>query len=331
MKRLLAYLLTLTSLAGVVAAYPPDRATEFPDNVYWGDTHIHTNLSMDAYLAGNRALGPEEAYRFAQGKSVTTSTGLVAKLSRPLDFVVIAEHASNMGVMQELDAVNPELLQTILGKKWMSILKEINRTAAPAPKKSTQLSLALTEASLSEGAALSNKAQQTIWERSALLADQFNRPGQFTAFIGYEWTQTFYNLHRVVIYKDGAETAGKARPFSQFDSSDPEDLWRFMENYERDRGGEVLAIPHNGNLSKGVMFALEDTKGQPLSSDYAKMRNRWEPLFEMTQVKGDSETHPSLSVTDEFADYERIEAHGNTNDTEDWSEQVKSKRGAYPL
>ena len=136
------------------------------------------------------------------------------------------------------------------------------------------------------------------------LADKHNNPGIFTAFIGYEWTQLFYMAHRVVIFKDDARKANMVMPFSQYDSNDPEDLWAYLSDYEETTGGDVLAIPHNGNLSSGIMFALEDANGNAISENYAKVRSRWEPLFEVTQMKGDSETHPLLSPEDAFANYE---------------------------
>jgi hypothetical protein len=314
-----ALLIFLTTLAygqssdkGSAVAYSKESRTTYPNQVYWGDTHIHTNLSMDAYLAGNRTLGLEEAYRFAKGLPVKTSTGLQAQLQRPLDFIVIADHASNMGVMQACEDMDPTLLSSSLGSKWARLLAAINKNKSSDNKKFVELSLDLTRASLSAGQALSESAQLSVWKRSAQLADQHNTPGQFTAFIGYEWTQTPYNLHRVVVYKDDASKAAKVRPFSAFDSNDPEDLWRYMARYEQHWGGEILAIPHNGNLSQGVMFALEDAQGRPISASYAKVRDRWEPLYEVTQIKGDMETHPTLSITDEFADFERIEALDTT-------------------
>ena len=285
--------------------YSPAVGTSYPINVYWGDTHLHTNLSLDAYNYGNRGLGPEEAYRFAKGERVKAHNGMNAQLRRPLDFLVIADHASNMGVMNGLEAGNPDLLSSEVGADWASRLKEINEAAENDAFKATELSVKLFLDGILEDIVADDRYQHFVWQESAALADKHNDPGKFTAFIGYEWTQLFYNLHRVVIFKDGAKKAGQVIPFSQYDSSDPEDLWRYLEAYQAETGGEVLAIPHNGNLSTGVMFALEDAKGNPFSRDYAKTRSRWEPLFEVTQTKGDSETHPILSPTDEFADYEK--------------------------
>ena len=152
------------------------------------------------------------------------------------------------------------------------------------------------------------KIQRTVWDRQLAAAEKFNDPGRFTALIGFEWTsinnmQNPSNLHRVVIFKDGADRAGQVLPFSTFDSPDPERLWEYMAGYEERTGGSVLAIPHNGNLSNGLMFAIERLNGQPLDKAYAEARMRWEPLYEVTQIKGDGEAHAKLSLTDEFADY----------------------------
>ena len=302
--------------------YSPSTSATYPTGVYWGDTHLHTNLSVDAYSMGNKALGPEQAYRFARGEAVTANNGSVAQLDRPLDFLVVADHASNMGLMQSLEARSPEVLDSKLGKIFASQFDEIKRTAGVDKKKSHQLSEQLVRDSVFLGKVLGQQSQQTLWKSLAMLADQYNNPGQFTAFIGYEWSQIVYNLHRVVIFKDDANKAGEVVPFDQFDSRDPEDLWAFMSDYENQFGGEVLAIPHNGNLTSATMFALEDASGRPLSTEYAKTRSRWEPLFEVTQIKGDSETHPVLSPQDRFADYERVPVQ-ETHDDE--IEKVKKQ------
>ena len=287
-------------------SYSPYGDQSYSSNVYWGDTHLHTNLSVDAYNFGNRRLGPEEAYQFAKGEVVRAHNGMDARLSRPLDFLVIADHASNMGVMNGLEAENPDLLNSEIGVRWAPRLKKINESTKTDVVKSTALSQKLFYDGFLEGIVADDWYRHSVWQKNITLADKYNDPGTFTALIGYEWTQAFHNLHRVVIFRDSADKANQVIPFSQYDSSDPEDLWRYLNAYQIKTGGEVLAIPHNGNLSTGVMFALEDTKGNPLSRDYAKTRSRWEPLFEVTQIKGDSETHPLLSPNDEFADYETM-------------------------
>ena len=316
-KRITGYVILAILLASRVVAetlpeetsakhYSPNVGKSYPANVYWGDTHVHTNLSVDAYNFGNRKLGPEEAYRFAKGKIVTAHNGMQARLHRPLDFLVIADHASNMGVMNGLEAENSALLSSEVGRRWAPRLKAINESAKTDAAKSTNLSNKLFLDGFLEGVVANDAFLHSVWKNAVKTADEHNNPGKFTALIGYEWTQSFNSLHRVVIFKDGAEKASQVIPFSQFDSSDPEDLWAYMDRYQITTGGEILAIPHNGNLTAGIMFALEDAKGNSLSKNYAITRSRWEPLFEVTQIKGDSETHPLLSPADEFADFETM-------------------------
>ena len=145
-----------------------------------------------------------------------------------------------------------------------------------------------------------------VWHQTIEAAEKFNEPGKFTAFIGYEWTSLLKgnNLHRVVIYKDGGNEARQTLPFTLEDSADPERLWDAMQAYEEKTGGDLLAIPHNGNLANGIMFDVETLSGKPIDKDYASRRQQWEPLYESTQIKGDGEAHPFLSPDDEFADYE---------------------------
>lgn len=293
----------------------------YPDNVYWGDTHLHTNLSIDAYIFGNRRLGIEEAYRFAKGEKVTASSLNTVQLRRPLDFLVIADHASNMGLMQKLEAKDLSVISSALGKEWVSRLQEI---ASSDNSEAVERSLHLSVFGFDSGQVLSDIEQQSIWKKVTELADIYNDSGTFTALIGYEWTESLFNLHRVVIFKDDAEKVSQIKPFSKFDSMDPIDLWQYLDDYEKKYGGEALAIPHNGNLSQGVMFALEDTTGLLLSPEYAKMRSRWEPLFEVTQIKGDSETHPLISPADQFAEFERLSIN---NDSLWEQEAINKKRG----
>ena len=320
--------------------HSPEISRAYPTNIYWGDTHLHTNLSWDAYNFGNKKLGPEEAYRFAKGETVTIHNGMEMRLSRPLDFLVIADHASNMGVMDGLAKGEAEVLKSTLGKRLSAKLKEINKTASTDPEQSKKLSYQLFLDGFIEGVVTEDRYRRSVWDDVTTLADKHNKPGQFTALIGYEWTQPFYMLHRVVIFKDDVDKVSRVTPFSQYDSNDPEDLWAYLEAYEVTTGGEALAIPHNGNLSSGIMFALEDAKGNSISKHYAKSRSRWEPLYEVTQIKGDGETHPLLSPTDEFADYETwtqdipiyyvkewVEKRGYT-DYESWVEKHSQAKDA---
>ena len=305
-----------------VKHYSPALNQTYPDHVYWGDTHLHTSLSWDAYNAGNR-LGPDIAYRYAKGETITANDGLPAQINRPLDFLVVADHANNMGVRQGFGVKDPRVLSSDLGRRVFDQIEKLAGMADSDEKK--QLSFAIFQAGFLDGNMAEISYHQSIWDSVISLADQHNDPGRFTAFIGYEWTQTFYNLHRVVIFKDDASKAGQVIPFSQYDSSDPEDLWAYLSSYEQQTGGEVLAIPHNGNMSRGVMFALEDVNGNVFSEEYARMRSRWEPLYEVVQTKGDGETHPVVSPNDEFADYERNSFAPLKADS--WQEATKKKRG----
>ena len=272
----------------------------FAEGVYWGDTHLHTSFSTDAGMVGNR-LGPEVAYRFALGEEIVTNSGLRARLIRPLDFLVISDHAENLGLASMIEESNPELMKSAWGKKVHDMVK--------AGKGYDAFRLWGMEA-LSQNTDRINspKMQRTAWERQIEAAERYNDPGRFTALIGFEWTsinnqQQPSNLHRVVIFKDGGEKARQVLPFSTFNSPDPEDLWEYLAAYEEKTGGTVLAIAHNGNLSNGLMFQTQRLNGKKLDRKYAETRARWEPLYEVTQIKGDGETHPFLSPNDEFADY----------------------------
>ena len=276
------------------------RNGAFAEGLYWGDTHLHTSYSTDAGMIGN-GLGPEQAYRFARGEEVLTSTGQRARLIRPLDFLVISDHAENLGLAPMIAEANPDLLATEYGKRFSDMVQ--------AGEGYQAFRLWGTEGLAQNRDIIdSPKMQRTVWDRQIKTADAFNEPGVFTTLIGFEWTsinnlENPSNLHRVVIFKDDAAKAGRVIPFSTFDSNDPEDLWEYMERYETEVGGSVLAIPHNGNLSNGLMFNVERLNGSPIDRAYAEIRVRWEPLVEVTQIKGDGEAHPKLSPSDEFADY----------------------------
>jgi len=280
--------------------YSPYPDKTFPNRVFFGDTHLHTSYSTDAGMIGN-TLGPEEAFRFARGEQVTSSTGLPAKLGRPLDFLVVADHAENFGLAPAIAESNPELLKSEWGRKVYDFVKAGDLT------KAFDTWLAAVN-SLKDPLKEQTGLAKSMWEKSTAAAEKFNEPGRFTTFIGFEWTlmPNGNNLHRNVIFRDGKEKAEQVLPFSVYDSQDPEDLWKWMGAYEKKTGGRMLAIPHNGNLSNGLMFDdVTLTNKKPLDRDYAERRMRWEPLVEVTQMKGDGETHPRLSPTDEFANFER--------------------------
>ena len=261
--------------------YSPYVDQHFPNRVFWGDTHCHTSFSFDAGFL--TTLGPDVAYRFARGEEVTSTTGVRAKLQRPLDFLVVSDHAEFIGLPDMLREGNPDLLATEVGKRWHTMIQAGGREAVKAGIEAVLAIFKRQEVYKDE------RITRSVWERVTAIATKYNEPGKFTAFNGFEWTSApgmGNNLHRVVIFRDGAERANKVVPFSAFDSENPEDLWNYMANYEQKTGGQILAIPHNGNLSNGRMFALADLLGNPLTRAYAETRSRWEPLAEVTANQG---------------------------------------------
>jgi len=286
--------------------YSPYAGRGFPSRVYWGDTHVHTGLSVDAGAFGN-TLGLDEAYRFARGEEVTTATGLRARLSRPLDFLVVADHSDSMGMFLDLVAGKPNILADPIGKDWHERLQAGDGVAV-----AMELIGLFAQGDFPEALyyAPDTKAYKDVWQRTVDAAEEFNAPGVFTAFIGYEWTSLVQgaNMHRVVIYRDDGDMGRQMMPYTTYPplgSPNPRDLWRWLDRYETQTGGDVLAIAHNGNLSNGIMFPLEaQYDGRVLDQEYVNSRIKWEPLYEITQIKGDGETHPFLSPDDEFADYE---------------------------
>ena len=283
--------------------YSPNVDQNYPTRVFWGDTHLHTSQSVDAVLFGN-TLGPEEAYRFARGEEITSSTGQRVQLNRPLDFLVVADHSENYGTMAAVLAGNPEMMEDSTLKRWHDLM---HQGPEGGLKVYGELVVALGKGQPLPGPLNNPKTFRSLWERNTAIAEKYNDPGRFTALIGYEWTSNTSgnNLHRVVIFRDGAEKANQVVPFSAFDSDNPENLWKALDAYEQKTGGSVLAIPHNGNLSNGRMFEIVDFAGNPITRKYAETRAHWEPLYEATQIKGDGETHPYLSPNDEFANFER--------------------------
>ena len=304
--------------------------SNFAEGVYWGDTHLHTSYSTDAGMFGNK-LGPEEAFRFARGEEVLTSHGMRARLIRPLDFLVVADHAENLGLAPFIDESNPELLKSEWGRMVHDMVKAGNSRGAFQ----AWLSDAIT---VGKDPINNPRMNRAVWDREIDFADKYNEPGRFTALIGFEWTSIATqkapgNLHRVVIFKDGANKAGQVLPFSTFDSYDPEDLWDYMASYEAKTGGSVLAIAHNGNVSNGLMFPLKRLNGRDVNREYAEMRARFEPLYEVTQIKGDGEAHPFLSPKDEFADYgtwDKSDIAG-FKPKEDWMLQYEYARSALQI
>ena len=313
-------------------SYSTGINTDYPKQVFFGDLHLHSNISADAQSMGNLLLTSADAYRFARGEKVVASNGLPAKLKRPLDFLAVTDHAEFMGIYRMFNLQDPRLMSTPLGQAWRE-------------KYGSSISQeALEQGPIDEGAGnpilefvvsindpnperdnYPNAIKTAIWTDVARTADEFNSPGVFTAFSAYEWTAMYEgnNLHRCVILKDNADVVTDWLPYSAQSSSNPEHLWAALNEYEQLTGGEALSIPHNGNLSNGLMWDTTTLKGDPLDQDYAEARMRWEPIAEVTQIKGDSETHPSLSPDDPFADFERWDEYNISN-------TVKTTPDMYP-
>jgi len=299
---------SVLSLASEVQDTPPDYSPyagrNFPTQVYFGDTHHHTANSGDAFMNGDR-LSPAQAYRFARGEEVMSSSGIPVALDRPLDFLVISDHAEGLGVMYEVYNGNPVMMADETLARWNKMMKAGGSEAAEAQNELVSAQAQGTLPGPITDPEIAGPLQKTVWHAYTETAEQYNAPGQFTAMIGYEWTSVpgGNNLHRNVLFRDNKDRADQAMPFTAWQSENPEDLWQWMADYEQKTGGRLLAIPHNGNLSNGLMFALKDFEGASLNEDYAARRARWEPLQEVMQTKGNSETHPVLSPNDEFADY----------------------------
>jgi len=324
MKIIIPVLLMFIAQSAVAQIPPPKDAEDVLSDAYtgksyspyasrqtaivplWGDSHLHTDISMDAGAFGNR-LGLDEAYQFARGEQVTSSSGIAARLSRPLDWLVVADHSDNMGFFPDMLSGAAHILQDPTGRDWYD---RVNRGEGVSV--AIELIGLFSQGNFPETLMYTpdSAPYKSAWARTVEAAERYNEPGRFTAFIGYEWTSlvTGNNMHRVIVYRDGGDKGGQMVPFTTIKplgSINPRDLWKWLETYEATTGGDVLAIAHNGNLSNGIMFPLRaQYDGRKLDKDYVQTRDKWEPLYEATQIKGDGETHPFLSPNDEFADYE---------------------------
>ncbi|WP_206436088.1 DUF3604 domain-containing protein [Altericroceibacterium xinjiangense] len=271
----------------------------------WGDTHVHSRNSVDAFATGLASADIDTAYRYARGIPVVfPKTGQKVQIDRPLDFIVMADHAENLGISPRLSKGDEQLLATKLGRRLYDIFTE------KGGREFTTAMMGFSVAEVDRPAYFSELTapaiRQTSWNEQISAAERHNRPGIFTTIIGWEWSSTpnTRNLHRVVMTNADGRTARKFLPYSYYISNRPEDLWSFFEETKARTGADFIGIPHNSNLSDGLMFALVDSEGEPLTSTYAKTRAAWEPVAEITQYKGTSETHPVLSPRDEFADFE---------------------------
>ena len=287
-------------------SYSPYASRWFPTVPLWGDTHLHTGNSFDAGAFG-ATLRPEDAFKFARGDEVVSSTGIPAKLSRPLDWLVVADHSDNMGFFLDMIAGKENILSDPTGKDWYDRIM-----SGQGPGVAYEMIGLFANGDFPSSLMYwpDTKPFKNVWKRTIEAADDYNDPGYFTAFIGYEWTSlvTGNNMHRVVMYRDDGEKASQMVPYTTyppFGSPNPRDLWKWLRSYEEKTGGDVLAIAHNGNLANGIMFPVrEQYDGKKLDKEYVTERIEWEPLYEVTQIKGDGEAHPYLSPEDEFADYE---------------------------
>jgi hypothetical protein len=253
---------------------------------------------------------PRDAYRFARGEQVTSNTGLPLKISRPYDFLAVTDHSDGMGVITDILSGAPNIMADPYGRELNAAFNAGGKTAKQAMVEMIAR-FAQGEVNPALNYQPGNPAYRAAWEQTVAAGEEFNEPGRFTTLFGFEWTSLVEgnNLHRVVLMRDGAEVAKQVEPYTTtppVGSPDPRDLWDWMQRWESTTGGQMLAIPHNGNLSNGWMFPLVDNfqDGRPLDAAYAARRQQWEPLVEVTQHKGDGESHPALSTDDEFADFE---------------------------
>lgn len=282
------------------AVYSPFAGRDFPDQVLFGDLHFHTEISFDAGLVGT-SLDMHDAFRIARGEEILSNTGQRVQLIRPLDFLAITEHAEMLGLATAIRTSDPRLLADEWGRQTYDLFQSGQDGRMAAFADIIRIGTVEGRDPL-EGVDLDGD----LWDEIIETVDAYNDPGVFTSLAGFEWTSTPLgdNLHRVVLFGDGAERTSQTRPFPFFESVDPERLWDYLAAYEADTGGQAISIPHNGNLSNGLMFAPTKADGSPMDAAYAAKRARWEPIHEMTQIKGDEETHPLLSPDDEFADFE---------------------------
>ena len=286
--------------------YSPYVGANIPTRPYFGDTHLHTSFSMDAGAFGAR-LTPRDAYTFAKGSEIKSSSGQPVRLSRALDFLVVADHSDGMGFFPLVMTGSPEIMADEQGRKWHDMIVGGQGAAAALD---IIRNFGLGTISKAIFPVPGTRAYQGAWAETIKAAEEANEPGRFTAFIGYEWTSNTggMNLHRNVVFRDDAAKASVVEPYTTIKplgSDDPTELWKWMSGYEAKTGGNVLAIAHNGNLSNGRMFATVEAFGKPVDRGYAETRARWERLYEVTQTKGDGEAHPFLSPNDEFANFEK--------------------------
>ena len=290
-------------------AYSPYAKRTFPERPLWGDSHVHTALSMDAGMFGNR-LGPAAAYRFARGEEVIASSGQPVRLARPLDWLAITDHSDGMGLSVDIIQGSANATKYEQGKRWAGDVAKGGQTAVNAALDLIKtFSQGKMDKEMFANYSPGSRRYATIWDDVISTAEKFNAPGRFTTLHGFEWTVQVKgnNLHRNIVFRDGADRVRQVLPYttiSPVGSPDPLDLYKYLENYEKKTNGAALTFAHNGNLSNGIMFPMDaQFTGRKLDKLYVEQRAKWERMYEITQIKGDGEAHPFLSPDDEFADY----------------------------
>jgi len=275
-------------------------------NLYWGDTHTHSSYSFDAFLSKNISVDPDKAYKFAKGQPILHPLHRArVQLKRPLDFLVVADHAEGLGIMETLYYNREGFVE---GKDVSTLRSAIDNDDATSFFKRILPQIfpsgnfgEVDPVELGDLKAVTEHA----WHKIADAADRHYQPGIFTTFIGWEWSayEQGGNLHRVVFSPMNAIQAKSFLPFGADKSNNPKDLWQFLNGLYEDKGFDFISIPHNSNVSKNYMFPESISGSKTEVKNYSKLRQRWEPVVEITQFKGDSETHPALSPNDEFADF----------------------------
>jgi hypothetical protein len=303
--------------APATAAAVPDRPPANPErNAYFGDVHVHTGWSFDAFTNGSQTT-PTDAYAWAQGREITNSgVGGAIRIQTPLDFYMVADHAEFMGVFNQMSNPDSPLSRTELAKGVTS--------PDPIVRLQTFAGVLRDMSAGKVDPALSDPAlARSVWSEIVKAADAHYQPGRFTTFAGFEWTSNPQkrNLHRVVVFRDTEHLPDMV--LSALESEDPETLWKWMDDL-RARGSTLLAIPHNGNASDGRMFETVKFDGRPIDAAYNRTRAANEPLYEITQIKGTSETHPDLSPNDEFAGFEQWDYTLSAD-----YERPKRRRGSF--
>ena len=323
-KQFFCSLLLLIPTVTLADGQDQDLQIETQTQLLWGDTHLHTQYSFDAFLNQNHSATPDTAYRWAKGEPVIHPENRVrVQIKTPLDFLVVSDHAEEIGVFATLILEGNDLLAP-LGpwdslKRWVQM--KLAKYLIDSDRGEEIFTDILPKQEVSAGGdpiqdphgvmygspygdttAIRNK----VWTDIVETAERHYEPGKFTSLIGWEWSSTpaGANLHRVVFTPDGADKALQFLPYGSDISQYPEDLWAWLQSTQEKTGTRFVSIPHNPNISKGYMFADTTVKGEPITAQYSKIRMSWEPVVEMTQVKGDSETHPAFSPQDKFADFE---------------------------